>query len=91
MFKVMGLGMYSLTFEVPLVMVSRFVMVFLGLLLLSYIFYALFILDSLYPASAVMPGTGGIVNLMAHFVGMVAGYFLTCLYTALARNNSLYS
>jgi hypothetical protein len=66
-------------------------MVLLGLLLLPYMFYAPFILDSLYPASAVMPGTGGIVNLVAHFVGMVAGYFLTCLYTALVRNNSLYS
>ena len=66
-------------------------MVLLGLLLLSYIFYALFILDSLYPASAVMPGIGGLVNFVAHFVGMVAGYFLTCLYTALVRNNSLYS
>jgi hypothetical protein len=54
-------------------------------------FYAPFILDSLYPASAVMFGTGGIVNLVAHFVGIVAGYFLTCLYTALVRNNSLYS
>jgi membrane associated rhomboid family serine protease len=85
MFKVMGLGMYSLTFEVPLVMVSRFVMVFLGLLLLSYIFYALFILDSLYPASAVMPGTGGKVNLVAHIVGMIAGCSLACLYIVFTR------
>jgi membrane associated rhomboid family serine protease len=66
-------------------------MVLLGLLFFPYMFYAPFILDSLYPASAVMSGTGGRVNLVAHIVGMVAGYFLTCLYTALARNNSLYS
>ena len=85
MFKVMGLGMYSLTFEVQLVMVSRFGMVFLGVLLLPYIFYALFILDSLCSASAVMSGTGGIVNLVAHFVGMVAGYSLACLYIVFTR------
>jgi hypothetical protein len=66
-------------------------MVLLGSLLFPYMFYASFILDSLYPASAVMPGTGGKVNLVAHFVGMVAGYSLTCLYTALARSNRLYS
>jgi membrane associated rhomboid family serine protease len=66
-------------------------MVLLGLLLFPYMLYAPLILDSLYPASAVTPGTGGIVNLEAHFVGMVAGYLLTCLYTTLVRNNSLYS
>jgi hypothetical protein len=60
-------------------------MVLLGLLLLPYMFYAPFILDSLYPASAVMPGTGGKVNIEAHFVGMVAGYSLECLYIVFTR------
>lgn len=60
-------------------------MVLLGLLLFPYMFYAPFILDSLYPASAVTPGTGGIVNLVAHFVGMVAGYSLACLYIVFTR------
>jgi hypothetical protein len=81
----MGLGMYSLTFEVSLVMVSRFGMVLLGLLLLPYMLYAPFILDSLYPASAVMPETGGIVNLVAHIVGMIAGCSLACLYIVFTR------
>ena len=60
-------------------------MVLLSLLLFPYMLYAPLILDSLYPASAVMPGTGGIVNLVAHFVGMVAGYSLACLYIVFTR------
>jgi len=60
-------------------------MVLLGLLLLPYMLYAPFILYSLYPASAVMPGTGGKVNIEAHFVGMVAGYSLACLYIVFTR------
>jgi hypothetical protein len=50
-------------------------MALLGLLLLPYLFFAPHILDSLYPASAVMREAGEVVNLVAHFVGMAAGYF----------------
>ena len=57
----------------------------LALLLLPYSLFTPFMLDSLYPASAVIPGTGEVVNLVAHLVGMVLGYALTCLYVALAR------
>jgi hypothetical protein len=54
-------------------------------LLLPYSLFTPFMLDSLYPASAVIPGTGEVVNLVAHLVGMVLGYATTCLYVALAR------
>jgi hypothetical protein len=60
--------------------------VLLGLLLIIYPLIVAYFLHSFYPVSTMLQVTGGQVNWRGHLVSMVAGYFLTCLYIALAHN-----
>jgi len=59
--------------------------VLVGLLLIFYPLIATCFLYSFYPVSTMLQVAGGQVNWKGHLVSMVAGYFLTCFYIALAH------